>query len=79
MTRAVANLLEEFSHLSPQEQVEVADMIVERMVPPTSSPVFEAQMGEVRRRISEVESGRDVLVPGDEALAKVRRLIPNSR
>ena len=34
-----------------------------------------AQLADVRRRIAEVESGGAVLVPGDEALARVRCLL----
>ena len=34
-----------------------------------------AQLAEVRRRIAQVESGEAQLIPGDEALARVRSLL----
>jgi len=37
-----------------------------------SPEVTSAQLAEVRRRIVEVESGEAKLIPGDEALARVR-------
>ena len=38
-----------------------------------------AQIAEVRRRIAQVESGEVVLVPGDEALARVRQLVASAK
>jgi hypothetical protein len=40
-----------------------------------SPEITEAQLAEVRRRIAQVESGEVALIPGDEALARVRRLL----
>jgi hypothetical protein len=42
----------------------------------TVSPeIMFAQLDEVRRRILEVESGEVELIPGDEVLARARRLL----
>jgi len=38
-------------------------------------PDVRAQLAEVRRRIAQIESGEAELIPGDEALARVRRLL----
>lgn len=40
-----------------------------------SPEITSAQLAEVRRRISQVESGETALIPGDEALARVRSLL----
>jgi putative addiction module component (TIGR02574 family) len=40
-----------------------------------SPEITNAQIAEVRRRIAEVESGEVELIPGDEVLARVRRLL----
>ena len=38
-----------------------------------------AQIAEVRRRIAEVESGEVALVPGEQALDQVRRVVAAAR
>ncbi|MBA3256430.1 MAG: addiction module protein [Pyrinomonadaceae bacterium] len=45
-----------------------------------SRRITNAQLAEVRRRIAQVESGEAALIPGDEALARVRNLehLPSS-
>jgi Putative addiction module component len=40
-----------------------------------SPEITSAQLAEVRRRIAQVESGEAALIPGDEALARVRNLL----
>jgi hypothetical protein len=40
-----------------------------------SPEITSAQLAEVRRRIAQVESGEVELIPGDEALARVRNLL----
>ena len=49
-----------------------------RNSPETPDPAA-AQLAEVRRRIAQVESGEVVLVPGDEALARVRQLVASAK
>ena len=44
-----------------------------------SSDIAAAQAAEVRRRIAQVESGEVSLIPGDEALAHVRRIVASAR
>ena len=40
-----------------------------------SPEITSAQLAEVRRRIAQVESSEAALIPGDEALARVRNLL----
>ena len=41
--------------------------------------IEEAQIAEVRRRIAQVESGEVGLVPGEQALDQVRRVVAAAR
>ena len=79
MTESVAHILEEVEHLSALERAELADRLVEtlaRDIPPENR---QAQLTEVRRRIAEVESGKATLIPGDQAIAEVRRIVESAR
>ena len=79
MTQAVAHILEEAEQLSAPERAELADRIVESLAHNIPSDIATAQVAEVRRRIAEVESGEVSLVPGDEALTRVRQLVTSAR
>ena len=75
MTQAVAHLLEEAEQLSAPERAELADRLAESLAYNPAPDVAQAQMAEVRHRIAQVESGKVTLIPGEEALAQVRRLV----
>ena len=75
MTQAVAQILEEAEQLSAPERAELTDRLVEGLTHNIPSDIARAQMTEVRRRIAQVESGEVALIPGDEALAHVRRRV----
>jgi putative addiction module component (TIGR02574 family) len=79
MTQAVAHLLEEAEQLSAPERAELADRIVESLARNIPSDIAAAQVAEVHRRIAEVEAGEVALIPGDEALARVRQLVASAR
>jgi putative addiction module component (TIGR02574 family) len=79
MTQAVAHILEEAEQLSASERAELADRIVESLAHNIPSDIAAAQVAEVRRRIAEVERGEVSLIPGDEALARVRQLVASAR
>lgn len=79
MTQAVAQILEEAEQLSPSERAELADRIVESLAHDISPDIAQAQITEVRRRIAQVEAGDVALIPGDEALAHVRRIVASAR
>jgi|GEM_PF-1114114 len=81
MSQAIAHILEEVEQLSSTERAELADCIVgiiAREIPPE---IAAAQVTEVRRRISqvEVEVGEVALIPGEEALEHVRRIVASAR
>lgn len=79
MTKAVADILEEAEQLSTAERAELADRLVESLAHDMPSDLAQAQIVEVRRRITELESGEVSLIPGEEALAHVRRLVASAR
>jgi putative addiction module component (TIGR02574 family) len=71
--RSVDELAKEALALSPELRALLADRIVESLVEPGSVDVEWHQ--EALRRRDEVRSGRVKTIPGEEALARVRRLV----
>jgi len=57
---------------------ELAERLIASLAEDVNPEVTEAQLAEVRRRIAEVESGKAELIPGDEVLARVRKLLADS-
>jgi len=78
MNQAVAYILEEAERLSAAERADLAVRIVESLARDIPSAIAAAQTAEVRRRIAQVESGEVLLIPGDEALAHVRRIVASA-
>ena len=79
MTESVSRILDEAGRLSPTEREELVDRLVEELVHDTPPDIQRSHIAEVRRRIAEVESGKVTLVPGTEAMQRVRRLLDASR
>ena len=79
MTQAVAQILEEAEQLSAPERAELVECIVESLAHDIPPDIAQAQIAEVRRRIAEVDAGEVALIPGDEALAHVRRIVASAR
>jgi putative addiction module component (TIGR02574 family) len=61
--------------LPADARVALTERLVESLAQDISPEITTAQLAEVRRRIAQVESGEVELVPGDEALARVRNLL----
>jgi putative addiction module component (TIGR02574 family) len=79
MTQAVAQILEEAEQLSTEERAELADRSVESLAHDIPTDIAQAQITEVRRRIVQVEAGEVALIPGEEALEHVRRLVSSAQ
>ena len=79
MTQAVAHILDEVEQLSPPERADLADRLVETLGDSIPPEIERAQLDEVRRRIAQVESGQVTLIPGEQALEQVRRLVASAR
>ncbi len=78
MTQAVAQILEEAELLSATERAELADRILESLARDIPPDIAQSQVAEVRRRIAQVEADEVVLVPGEQALEQVRKLVAAS-
>lgn len=61
--------------LPPDVRAELTERLVASLADDISPEITKAQLAEVRRRIAQVESGEVALIPGDEALARVRSLL----
>ncbi|MGH9429109.1 MAG: addiction module protein [Terriglobia bacterium] len=61
--------------LPPDVRAELTERLIASLAEDISPEITNAQLAEVRRRIAQVESGEVALVPGDEALARVRKLL----
>ena len=61
--------------LPPEARAELTERLVESLGQDISPEITSEQLAEVRRRIAQVESGEVKLIPGDEALARVRNLL----
>jgi putative addiction module component (TIGR02574 family) len=61
--------------LPPDVRAELTERLVASLAEDVSPEITSAQLAEVRRRIAQVESGEAQLIPGDEVLARVRRLL----
>lgn len=61
--------------LPPEARAELTERLIESLAQDVSPEITSAQLAEVRRRIAQVESGEVELIPGDEALSRVRNLL----
>jgi len=61
--------------LPPDVRAELTERLIASLAEDVSPEITRAQLSEVRRRITEVELGNAVLIPGDEVLARVRSLL----
>jgi putative addiction module component (TIGR02574 family) len=79
MTQAVAEILHEVEQLSPPERAELTERLVQTLAEGIPPEIERAQIDEVRRRIAQVALGEVTLVPGEQALEQVRRLVASAR
>ena len=61
--------------LPAKTRVELTERLVASLADDVPAEIQRAHLDEVRRRIAQVESGEVELIPGDEALARVRNLL----
>ena len=61
--------------LPPEARADFAERLIASLSGDVSSEITNAQLEEVRRRIAQVESGEVALLPGDEVLTRVRKLL----
>ena len=58
-----------------ETRVELTERLVATLADDVPAEIQRAHIDEVRKRIAQVESGEVELIPGDEALAHVRKLL----
>lgn len=56
-------------------RAELTERLIASLAEDVSPEITNAQLAEVRRRISQVESEEAELIPGDEVLMRVRNLL----
>jgi putative addiction module component (TIGR02574 family) len=61
--------------LSPEVRAELAEKLIGSLAESVSPEISASQFAEVQQRIAKVETGEVELIPGDEVLARARRLI----
>ena len=61
--------------LPVEVRAELTERLIASLAKDTSSEITNAQLAEVRRRIAQVESGEVALIPGDDVLARVRKVL----
>jgi hypothetical protein len=66
---------EDALRLPREKRADLADRLIESLGEDIPPEIAKAHLEEIHRRMSQVESGEVSLVPGDKALAKVRRLL----
>jgi len=65
--------------LKLEARADLIERLVATLAEEIPSEITRAQLDEVHRRIAQVESGEVALIPGDEALARVRTLLAEHR
>jgi hypothetical protein len=61
--------------LPSETRVALTERLVASLADDVPAEIQRAHIDEVRKRIAQVESGEVELIPGDEALAHVRKLL----
>jgi len=73
MNNILAELQQKATELSPEDRSRFALFLIQSLEVTDEGEVEEAWRIEAERRLSEIESGKARLVPGDEVFANIRR------
>jgi putative addiction module component (TIGR02574 family) len=68
-------LFREALSLPIEIRTELTERLIASLAEDISPEISEAQLKEVRRRIQELDSGQTKVVPGEDVLARVRKLL----
>jgi hypothetical protein len=74
MPTTAEQIFNEALSLPLEAGADLTERLVARLAEEVPDEIARAQLDEVHRRIAQVESGEVALIPGDDALARVRRL-----
>ncbi len=76
MATTVEKLAKQAMNLPTESRARLADLLVESLDAADLGHIDRQWIAEAKRRRDEVRSGRVETVPGDEALQKVRDVVP---
>ena len=72
---AAEKLYQDALALPSETRVALTERLVASLADDVPAEIQRAHIDEIRKRIAQVESGEVELIPGDEALAHVRKLL----
>lgn len=75
MSMTLDQIVAEARQLPREQAAELLDRLLADTVSAPDAEVEQAWKDEARRRIVEIESGAEPGVPGDEAMAQLRRIV----
>lgn len=75
MTGIAEQVYSDALNLPLELRADLTDRLIESLERDAPPEIVRAQIEEVRRRIAQVESGHVSLIPGDEALGQIRKLL----
>lgn len=75
MSLTVDQIVEAVRRLPREQSVELFDLLLAETIDSVDLEIQQSWKTEIHRRIAEIESGAETGVPGEEALAELRRVI----
>ena len=75
MNTSIEQIIEGALALPDEARALLADRLVESLDPAEAGRIHDLWAAEARRRIEDARAGRVQTIPGDEALAQVRRIV----
>lgn len=75
MSLTLDQIVAEVRQLPREQSAELFDRLLAETVDTPDAEIEQAWKIETRRRIAEIESGAEPGVPGEEALAELRRIV----
>jgi putative addiction module component (TIGR02574 family) len=73
MSRAVQDLYEKASELTPDDRAELAGLLLESIEEPPDEGVEEAWAAEIEKRMADFRAGRVKTIPWSEVRARLHR------
>ncbi len=75
MPMTLDQIVEEANHLPPKQVAELVDRLTLNLLHSIDPEIEEAWLKEVRKRVAQIESGKEKGVSAEEMKARVRRVL----
>jgi putative addiction module component (TIGR02574 family) len=75
MSLTLDQIVAETSHLPPGQLADLVDRLTAQLHGGISVGVEESWRQETRRRLADIESGRETGIPGEEVSARIRKIV----